>query len=122
MDRRILPWGVVATVLVSVVWGTSGWAKPSLIRRLSGKTPAPAVDPIQWQPDLKSAHRVAAKSGRPILIVVGGPGCVYCKKLEGETLSDPSVASYINTAFVPVHLDWVADNRAAQVLEVKSLP
>src|SRR5262245_48045663 len=107
MDRRILTWAVAATVMMSAAWEASGWEKPSFIRRLSGTKSknAPAGEPIQWQPDLKTAHRVAARTGRPILIVVGGPGCVYCKKLEAETLGDASVSSYINTAFVPVHLD-----------------
>jgi thioredoxin-related protein len=127
MERRIVRWTLLATVLISVVWGATSWAKPSLIRRLSAirtKPTAPAVDPIQWQPDLKTAHRESAASGRPILIVVGGPRCVYCRKLESETLRDPSLVSYINTSFVPVHLDMgiESERRSAEILEVTALP
>ncbi len=57
-----------------------------------------------------------------MLIVCGGPWCVYCKKLEREVLSHPTIAKYINTAFIAVHLDSEKDQRAVQILEVKSLP
>ena len=95
MERRILRWTLLATVLLSVVWGASSFAKPSLIRRLSGigAKSTPQVDLIQWQSDLKAAHREAAASGRPMLIVVGGPRCVHCRRLESETLADPLLSA-----------------------------
>jgi thioredoxin-related protein len=71
---------------------------------------------------LKEAHRVSLESGRPLLLVFGGPNCTYCRRLEAETLADPLLATYINTTFVPVHLDCVKDKREAEILEVTNVP
>lgn len=128
MERRIAIWGLAGAVLLSIVWGSPGAAKPKFgIKRLSGtrgKAAAPAAEPIQWQHDLRSAHRVAQSTGRPILIVVCGPGCAPCRRLMGETFADPALAATINERFVPVHLDYQkeGDKRAAEILEVKALP
>lgn len=126
MDGRRIGWLVTGAVLISIVWGTSGFAKSRFsIRRLSGTQSKPAAtDPIEWQHDLKSAHRVSQSTGRPMLIVVCGPGCAPCRRLTSETLGDPAVAAFINAEFVPVHLDYKRpeDQRAAEILEVKALP
>lgn len=125
MDARRLGWVAVA-VLLSIVWAESGFAKSRFsIRRLSGsRAKTPAADPIQWQHDLQTAHRVSRETGRPILIVVCGPGCAPCRRLLTETLTDPALAAFINTEFVPVHLDngKPEDRRSVEILEVKALP
>lgn len=125
MDRRRLGWVVLGAVFLSIVWGASGFAKSRFgIRRLSGTRAKAPADPIQWQHDLRSAHRVSQETGRPILIVVCGPGCAPCRRLTTETLGDSSLATFINTEFVPVHLDYrkPEDQRSAEILEVKALP
>jgi thioredoxin-related protein len=122
MSRR--KWLILVAALCAVSLASSGWAKSRLISRLSGTRSknAPAAEPIQWQSDLQTARRAAVESGRPILIVVGGDRCTYCRKLEAETLGDPSVATYVNTSFIPVHLDCKKDRRATEILEVQALP
>jgi thioredoxin-related protein len=126
MDRRQLGWVIFGAVLLSIVWGAAGFARPSFgIRRLSGSRPkAPAAEPIQWHRDLRSAHRASQETGRPILIVVCGPGCAPCRRLTTETLGDESLATFINTEFIPVHLDYKKpeDQRSAEILEIKALP
>ncbi len=77
---------------------------------------------IKWQPNLKAAHDVAAKDGKPILIVYGADWCGFCKKLERETLADQDLVKYINERYVAVHLDLDRDKRVAEILEVSSLP
>ena len=71
---------------------------------------------------MQVAHKQSLTTGKPILIVCGGPWCVYCKKLEKEVLGNPVIAKYINNTFIAVHLDSEKDQRAVQILEVKSLP
>lgn len=126
MDRRRLSWLVLGAVFLSIVWGTSGFAKSRFsIRRLSGtRSKAPAAAPIQWQHDLQTAHRLSQETGRPILIVVCGPGCAPCKRLTTETFADPALSAFINTEFVPVHLDCKKpeDRRSVEILEVSALP
>ena len=77
---------------------------------------------VAWQPDLIAAHRLANAQNKPMLIVFGAEWCGYCKKLDQLTLNSPQLAEYINSSFVPVHLDADKDKRAATILEVKSLP
>jgi thioredoxin-related protein len=127
MDRSFVRVTVLGALLISVVWGTGAAAKSRFIRRISAAkpratAPLPPSEAIHWQHDLRTAQRFSAATGRPMLVVFGAPWCTYCKKLEAETLGHPSLASYINTEFVPVHLDFDKDRRAAQILEVQSLP
>ena len=127
MDRRIIHWGISGILLTSVAMGATVAKKPAATSRRAEQNPqstqasqhAPA---IQWVYDLKSAHAQSLATGKPMLIVCGGPWCVYCKKLEKEVLGHPTIARYINSTFVAVHLDSEKDQRAVEILEVKSLP
>jgi thioredoxin-related protein len=126
MDRRIIRVGLLGLVLVSVALGTA-FARPKAYRKVSARTTpkkatATSAAAIHWQTDLEMAHRFSIATGRPMLVVFGAPWCTYCKKLENETMAHPSLVNYINSVFVPVHLDFEKDRRIAQVLEVKSLP
>jgi len=131
MDRRIIHWGLSGLLLTSVAMGATGGAtsttKPAATTRQavqnSQSTPLPQSTPsIQWIYDLKSAQAQSLATGKPMLIVCGGPWCLYCKKLEKEVLGHPTIAKYINKTFIAVHLDSDKDQRAVQILEVKSLP
>lgn len=84
-----------------------------------------AADPVagvQWQKDLKTAHRLAVAQNKPILIVFGAEWCTFCHKLERNVINQPEMAAYINANFVAVHLDADKDRKAAELLEVDSLP
>ncbi|QDT66432.1 thioredoxin family protein [Calycomorphotria hydatis] len=78
--------------------------------------------PVAWQKDLYTAHSLSVQSNKPVLVVFGAEWCRFCKKLEGNTLSNPVMAGYVNENFVPVHLDFDQDKKIAQILEVKSIP
>ncbi len=77
---------------------------------------------IRWRADLKTAHAEAARTGKPLLLLFGAEWCVYCHKQTDETLADPAVAARVNANFVPVRLDFDADAKLAEVLEIKTLP
>jgi thioredoxin-related protein len=127
MDRRIIHWGISGILLTSVAMGATAAKKPAATSRKAEQSPQSTqisqhAPSIQWVYDLKSAHAQSLATGKPMLIVCGGPWCVYCKKLEKEVLGHPTIARYINTTFVAVHLDSEKDQRAVEILEVKSLP
>ncbi len=127
MDRRIVRWGLAVVLLTTTAtWSTTTWARSIFSRKPAQTSQAPKAsqqaEPIQWLHDLKSAHRASVASGRPMLIVFSGPKCFYCRKLENEVFTNPTVSRYINKAFVPVHLDLGKNREAAEVLEVTSLP
>jgi thioredoxin-related protein len=127
MDRRIIRWGVlVVLVTTTATWGTTTWAKSIFSRKPAPTSPAtkpsPEIVTIKWLHDLKAAHKESVATGKPMLVVFSGPKCFYCRKLENEVFTQPTVAKYINKAFVPVHLDLDKNRPAAEVLEVTSLP
>lgn len=134
MERRFVTPGVVrfcilAALVLCVATSTASADKSAGFRRWLGLKPKPkaasqAVVPIAWQPDLKSAHLEAQRTGRPILVVVCGPRCRYCDKLKMETLGDRSLATYINTSFVPVLLSGrtAEERHAVKVLDVQAFP
>jgi thioredoxin-related protein len=127
MDRRTALCGISGLLVTSLALGANVSGRPrdaayhpeQTTRSSQNSQGAP---PIEWVHDLKRARRISVSTGRPMLIVVGGPWCEHCKKLETDVLGHPTVAKYINTAFVPVHLDTAKDQRAVQILEVKSIP
>lgn len=126
MDRRIVRCGMGVILLTTVAIGASAWAKSSTPRNQTQPAQSPkssrGAQAVHWLHDLQAAQRASVATGRPMLIVVGGPKCYYCKKLDAEVFANATVAKYINSAFIPVHLDYYKHTRAAQILEVKSLP
>ncbi len=127
MDRRIIRWGMlVVLVSTTATWGTTTWARSIFSRKPAQPTQtaklAPQVVPIAWLHDLKGAHRESVATGKPMLVVFSGPKCFYCRKLENEVFTQPTVARYINKSFVPVHLDLDKNREAAEILEITSLP
>jgi thioredoxin-like negative regulator of GroEL len=129
MDRRIIRWGIAGTLLGSLALGASAPAKSKLTATKSSRSSqaseaAQKPDSIRWLTDLRVAHHVSVATGRPMLIVFGGPWCHLCKKLEKEVLAQPTLAKYINTMFVPVHVDLgVQENqKISQTLEIKGIP
>src|SRR5690242_21515000 len=101
MDRRFIRWGLwVLLLTTTATWGTTTWARSIFSRKPAATSPAPKAaqqaEPIQWLHDLKSAHRASVASGRPMLVVFSGPKCFYCRKLENEVFTQPTVARYIN--------------------------
>jgi thioredoxin-related protein len=126
MDRRLLSFGKLVVLVSTVAVGASLYAKSSPAKSSplsSPTTKAPKSAPgVQWLDDLETARRASVATGRPMLIVFGGQHCVFCKKLDKEVFTHPVLARYINAAFIPVHLDFEKNSRAAKILEVKSLP
>ena len=55
--------------------------------------------------DVREDIRDAAAQGKRLAIIVEQYGCIYCRKLHEEVLSDPEVAEYIKENFVVVQLN-----------------
>ncbi len=77
---------------------------------------------IAWFHDLYEAHKVSASTGKPMLIVFGASWCHYCRELDTKTLTNPQLAAYIESNFIPVHLDADRDKRVAEILKAKPIP
>ncbi len=115
MVRCKLPlMGVLLAGLLCVGWWGAGLD--------AADPPAEKAGGVAWQADLKSAHKIAVRDNKPLLLVWGADWCGFCKKLEQESLAHPSLAKYINETFVPVHLDYDKDEKVRDILEVERLP
>ena len=77
---------------------------------------------VKWQPNLKSAQKLAIQQDKPIMIVFGATWCGPCRRLDSETLSDKQTVAMIEREFIPVHLDFDKDNKIAKILEVERVP
>lgn len=109
MHRRILRLVGVGVILVGTV-ATSAIAAE------------PVANGLNWQPDLHTAHALAVRENKPLLLVFGAEWCGWCKKLEKSTLGDPQMVKYVNATFIPVHIDVDHQKKVAEILEVESLP
>ena len=107
-----------------VTLANSGLALGSLTALASAESAEVGVIPpkLKWHKSLKSAHKLAMETDKPLLIVFGASWCHFCHKLERETLADKRLVAAIERDFVPVHLDFDRDAKVAKILEVERLP
>ncbi|MEL6768806.1 MAG: thioredoxin family protein [Pseudomonadota bacterium] len=59
--------------------------------------------------DMREDMEMAADDGKRLAVIVEQYGCIYCRKLHEEVLSDPEVADYIKENFVVVQLNMFGD-------------
>ncbi|WP_166829423.1 thioredoxin family protein [Thalassoroseus pseudoceratinae] len=133
MDRRTVRAMLLAVLTVGLLsWTQIGFAQmastaqpvtgATTVAKPVAQTMAAVPQTVQWQPNLQAAHRLSQQTGRPMLLVFGASWCHFCHKLEDETLGDPRMAAYVNSMFVPVHLDLDKDQRVAKILGVSAVP
>jgi len=75
-----------------------------------------------WYTDLDKAHQVALKQNKPLLLLFTSKNCLFCRKLEAETLASPTIQKRIREQFVPVLLDLEKNARAARILKIQGVP
>lgn len=80
------------------------------------KTPAGPA----WLPKLADGYTQAGRRGQPVLVRVGSPSCLWCRKLEAE-LRGPIVAMELERCSL-VALDMTEADRDARVPAVGPIP
>ncbi len=61
---------------------------------------------IRWDaPSIEAAERLAAESGRLVLVHFWSPSCKPCMKMERNVFSRPEVAEAVEAAYVPVKIN-----------------
>lgn len=64
-----------------------------------------AENPIDWWSWCEEALDKAISEDKPIFLSIGYSSCHWCTVMEGEAFSDPAVAEYMNTNFLPIKVD-----------------
>src|SRR5471032_1410247 len=84
--------------------------------------PVCAADPIPWRTDYAAARKEAGEKKLPMLVVVGSQDCVYCKKMEAGTFTDPTTVAFVNSKFIPLKIDATANPEFAQAMKITVYP
>jgi len=64
-----------------------------------------ARNPVDWHPWGDEAFETAIKEDRPVFLSIGYSTCHWCHVMAHESFEDDSVASLINSTFIPVKVD-----------------
>ena len=76
---------------------------------------------LNWEKDLKSAFATAAKENKPLMVLVEGKHCRWCKKMKSKTLSNDSVSKRLQD-FVLAKADKDDSETWMELPEVKFVP
>ena len=65
--------------------------------------------------DVAEDIQTATEEGKRLAIIFEQRGCIYCRKLHMEVLSDPKVANYIKENFVVVQYNLYGDEEVTDL-------
>jgi thioredoxin-related protein len=65
--------------------------------------------------DVKEDIATAAAEGKRLVLIFEQRGCIYCKKVHEEVLSDPKVRDYINANFKVVQYNIYGDEEVTDI-------
>jgi len=71
--------------------------------------------------DVREDLETAAAGGKRLALIVEQHGCIYCRKLHEEVLSDPEVRDYISANYMVVQLNMFGDEEVTD-LDGTALP
>jgi thiol-disulfide isomerase/thioredoxin/YHS domain-containing protein len=77
---------------------------------------------IAWSEDVEASLQHAAAAGRPVLMEFTADWCVYCKRMEKTTFTDPAVAARVAEKFIAVRVDADKHKDLVSELGIKGLP
>jgi thiol:disulfide interchange protein len=83
----------------------------------SGYTAVTRFDPARDAAgDIRGAVAEARRSGRRVLLDVGGEWCIWCRRLDTLFLKHPELSSYRDSHYVVVKINWSPENKNEEVL------
>jgi len=112
--KRIAPAAIILFVAVA-------WFAPADARAQSGEkggsVPVEKFDPARDAArDIASAQVEARRSGRRILLDVGGEWCIWCHRLDTLFMRNKDLAEQLHAGFVVVKVNYSKENMNEAVL------
>ncbi len=86
---------VLASLLFLTISCTKNEAPLEPEVQLSGSSPE-----LSWEHDWDTAFELAASRNQPVLVNFYADWCIWCKRLDSTTFSDPAVASLLSNSVV----------------------
>jgi len=105
--------------MLTASWRLGFWFSGLLLLTISSPATAQQND---WITDYTWARSLAATTGRPLLLCVGGPTCVECMRLHLTTFRDPGIAATVAQWFVALKLDAEKDAATVQAMGITRFP
>jgi thioredoxin-related protein len=104
--------------------GINNWTRMGLIALawLALGMPVAVGGDVKWRHNYDRAYREAKRKGLPLLVSVGTQNCIWCRRLEAQTLKDPEVVQLVNERYVPVEIDADEDSELARDFGVRVFP
>lgn len=65
--------------------------------------------------DVREDMETARADGKRLALIVEQHGCIYCRKLHEEVLSDPEVRDYIKANYMVVQLNMFGDDEVTDL-------
>ncbi len=72
--------------------------------------------------EIESAVKEAKKTGKHVLIQIGGNWCIWCARFNDFVTNDKSLDSLVNTNYVIYHLNYSKENKNAELLKKYAFP
>jgi thiol:disulfide interchange protein len=97
-------------------------AAPLVSQMLGSQATKPGAKPAIFDPtrdaveDIKQAVAEAAKSGKRVLVDVGGNWCIWCHEMERFLEAHEDLHSLRDRNYITVRVNWSPDNKNEAVL------
>jgi thioredoxin-related protein len=109
MNRKSLLTLVLTTICLSV----PSWVEAQYPQRSAE---------INWAQSPKVATSLARRSRLPIVAFITSDHCGYCRKMERNSWSNPTIIRQVESGFVPLKLHAARDRRIVASLGIRSFP
>ncbi len=97
----------------------AGWISLAVVLLIVGSI---SGQEVRWRTDYNAARREAVEKSLPLFLDFGTENCFWCKKLDGTTFRDPSIAGLLNERFIPLKVDANRESALADALHIQSYP
>ncbi len=112
--KNAVLWTLTVVAAVACVWGPP--AHGDAQEDLNADAPQ-----IKWY-SYDEGTAIYQNEGKRIYINFYADWCAYCKVMDKNTFTDPSVVRYLNKRFIPIKVNSEKDTETAKLFRVRGLP